>query len=55
MDLTIQLPDTHVRIMMYGTSSGGRAALVAFNVTVDQEEQWFEAANVMMSSMRAVD
>jgi len=55
LDLTMQAADTRIRNMMYGTSSGGRAALVAFNVTVDQEEQWLEAANVMMSSMHAVD
>lgn len=55
MDLTIQLPDSRVRNMMYGTSSGGRLAIVGFNVTVDQEEQWLEAAKVMIASLHAVD
>jgi len=55
MDLTIQLPDTLVRNMMYGTSSGRRAALVAFNVTVEEESQWAEAAKVMIASLHAVD
>ncbi len=55
MDLTIQLPDTQVRNMMYGTSSGRRAAFVAFNVTVEEESQWAEAAKVMIASLHAVD
>ena len=55
MDFTIQALDTRIRNIMYGTSSGGRAALVSFNVTQEREEQWIEAAKVMLASMRAID
>jgi len=55
LDLTMQASDTRIRNMMYGTSSGGRAALIAFNVTVEEEPQWIEAAKTMVSSMHALD
>ena len=55
LDFTSAALDTRVHNMIYGTPSGGRLVLVAFNVTVEREEQWLEAAKVMMSSMHAID
>lgn len=55
LDLTMQAADTRIRNLMYGTSSGGRAALIAFNVTVEEEPQWIEAAKAMIASMHSID
>lgn len=51
----MQTADTRIRNLIYGTSSGSRAALIAFNVTVEEEPQWIEAAKAMIASLHAVD
>ncbi|WP_145090002.1 hypothetical protein [Rosistilla carotiformis] len=55
LDLRTPASDTEIRNIMVGTSVKGRLLLVSFNVTKQLEDQWLEAAEAIIQSLRVRD